>query len=328
MRENSLRESRTHLSDAALLMIGRAPPPLGGVTIHVIRLLHALRLRGVRVKLLDPRTDGLVSCFASVRGADLVHIHLSNQLLILLIVLLCNFLKKPVMFTVHGQVEASGGRPRLLMRTLIRLATKTVVLNAEALELARRESANCVQLSAYLPPCTIEEMYYESLTQEQLAELNKLPSPRVITNASTLQIDANGRDLYGIAEVVAWTKSKGLSLILCDSSGKYEPWLVMSGIDIRHVTIFSGKYSFARVASCCDVFIRNTSTDGDAISIYEAGIQGLVVWAKNCVPRPAFVKCYNNLEEVDEKLRSGAIPELSNPTPELIKIYAGLLDAK
>ena len=48
-----------------------------------------------------------------------------------------------------------------------------------------------------------------------------------------------------------------------------------------------------------NVFIRNTSTDGDSLSIHEALSKGVITYATDVVQRPVGVISYGQLTELD-----------------------------
>jgi hypothetical protein len=70
-----------------------------------------------------------------------------------------------------------------------------------------------------------------------------------------------------------------------------------------------------------EIFIRNTTTDGDSISIHEALYLGKQVWATDCVMRPDGVNVYSKLDEMFNEQICAQPYVPPNTMDELISLY-------
>jgi hypothetical protein len=112
------------------------------------------------------------------------------------------------------------------------------------------------------------------------------------TNAYRFVFDKNNKEIYGILQLVDFfNQSPNIGLIISDPSGTYMEYIKKAGIELReNIALLIGDHPFFEVLRKSNCFIRNSSTDGDSISIREALYLGVNVIATNCVDRPRGVK--------------------------------------
>jgi glycosyltransferase involved in cell wall biosynthesis len=97
----------------------------------------------------------------------------------------------------------------------------------------------------------------------------------------------------------------------------------------NNILFLTGNHSFFEVLKMSNCFIRNTSTDGDSLSIKEALYIGLPVIATDCVSRPKGVKLinYNDISSLDMAICGLNIKEINkNNRPvngglEILNLY-------
>lgn len=137
-------------------------------------------------------------------------------------------------------------------------------------------------MSAYVP--SIKEEKLDDTTQNRLLKFRKEFQFVCCSNAYNYSIDKAGQEIYGIVELIDYFKEyQAYGFVLSDPSGKYEEILMNLP---RNILIINRPHPFVEVLKKIDCYIRNTSTDGDSLSIHEALDNGVSVIATNVVDRP------------------------------------------
>jgi glycosyltransferase involved in cell wall biosynthesis len=109
----------------------------------------------------------------------------------------------------------------------------------------------------------------------------------------------------------------------------------------EHILYYQGKGEFYPALKICDVFLRPTTTDGDANSIREALWTGTPVVASDAVPRPdgcvlfhaelldgfqnAVIDVLKNIDKYKESIKKC---KLGNPALDMVNIYNNILKEK
>jgi hypothetical protein len=297
---------------------------LGGVTIHVSRLDRALEAAGVPHDCIDIRRTGVVRVLFAMARHAVCHLHLSSPLAQLLLVLWGACWRTRTVLTLHGDLGRHRGARRHIVRLAVAICDVPVLLNQGSFEHALRLNRHARQLSAYIPPPAEESLpgRLQAVLQDHLAR-HRGGRPVVATNAFDLAYDAQGREVYGVFELIDWCAVRSLALVVSDPSGRYETEARRRhGADkFEHVVFLTGPHSFVAVLAQVDVFVRNTVTDGDSLSVHEALAQHKVVWATDVVERPRGTFVYRRLEEVDPH-RPARTGWTAPPTIEkLVDIY-------
>lgn len=304
---------------ANLLIIGKKPPPIGGVTIHVERLCKQLESRGVAFRYLDPRAAGIGSLLNCLWWARICHIHLSNFYAVLLLVALSRLLGTKTVVTFHGDLFRSHGWRKFLPRMVGALCNMPLVLNSKSLNLAKKINDTSRQISSYIPPIGPEPLEPDIL--DMIEELRKTRKTIVATNAYHYSTDDLGREIYGVFDLITHAARHDYCLVLSDPSATYLPKILgrMDAIP-ENLTVISKPHSFYALLAHVDVFIRNTTTDGDSISVHEALDQGKTVYCTDVVDRPPGVVTYGTLAEVAPAVQSTQYKR-PDVTLDLIEIY-------
>ncbi len=312
-----------------MTVVGTAPPPIGGVTVHVKRLCDNLALAGFRVEFVDLRRLDKISVLLAVLRSNLVHLHISSPTALCLLVILARAFRTRCVITVHGNLARYTGIRRPLMRLALSSCSVPILLNPESFRTARSINSDSRLLSAYIPPVGEEVLPRDLLVAIKTHQLRfKKNGPIIISNAYRMAFTQAGREIYGIRELIDWAGARGLGVVISDPSGDYFRWASQNSAETAHVLFLANPHSFLAALCFCDIFVRNTITDGDSISIHEALSLNKSVWATNVVSRPQGTFCYDHINEIDI-LRS---PE--SPTPrsqvvqQLIEVYTGLLQGQ
>ncbi len=310
-----------------LLLVGRWPPPVGGVTVHVERLSRGLASAGVVHSRVDARRDGLVAVVRAIACHRVCHIHVSHPALLALLVAWSRACRTRSIVTLHGNFGRFGGWRRSCVSWALGACDIPILLNEPSYQEARRLHPQPIRLSAFLPPAPGTAMVVDwSRALTAHAARFRSRGPLVATNAFDLAFDGDGREIYGVFALAAWCAQRGIGLVVCDPSGRYQAEAKNRDPAATSTSLFlTGPHSFEPVLEYCDVYVRNTITDGDSLSVHEALALGKPVWATDVVPRPAGTYIYGSLDEID--LRRAGASDWTAPAVlgHLIAIYRGLL---
>ena len=129
-------------------------------------------------------------------------------------------------------------------------------------------------------------------------------------NASRV-INRNGVDVYGLDLLVAAFKCDSdvraqcvavvcISEVARDSVNLHQlqDSIRREGL-IGSILVYAGDVAFSEVLKRCGIFIRPTSTDGDAISVREALWFGIPTIASDAATRPKGVICFRSRDVSD-----------------------------
>lgn len=313
-----------------LLVMGKIPPPIGGVTIHVKRLLDKLEVENeinFSFKTLNNKSFLLIPLY--IFNYRMIHLHTSSPFLRFYFAFFSNFSASTSIITYHGDLDRySSVLLTQLNRYSIKWCSIPIVLNKSSYLIANRLNKNTQQISSFISPNLAEEY----LPLEYLTKIKKLKQnvrQLYCTNAYGLTYDKNGIEIYGILEIINLFRSDSdRGLILSDPSGAYKNELKKLAIELpTNVIILNGNHSFYKVISLCDVSIRNTSTDGDSISVKESLFLNKITLCTDVVSRPEGVITYKRgkLKDVIKTLSlepfSASHSPLVEATNALFKIY-------
>jgi glycosyltransferase involved in cell wall biosynthesis len=305
-----------------LLIIGKLPPPIGGVTVHLARLMRALEEDQIEFGFHDLRRHNYFLLLRKIYIAEAIHLHTSNSYFRFVAALLCRCLKKKIILTFHGRL----GRFKMIRNMLdafsVRLSSKSIVLNKKSFDMARRLTENAVLVSAFLPPAAVVP-----LAAEVSANLKSFIGKFEIlfcTNATNVGFDSSGHEIYGIRtliELFRETPNKGL--IIVDSSSGYGQFLKKSKIKIPiNVKLIEGHHDFVNILKICDAYIRASTTDGDSLSVKEALYYKKQVICSDCVDRPRGCVLYETHNVLDLRDKIKELQKGENPdTPLYLSGY-------
>lgn len=278
-----------------IYIIGSTPPPIGGVTVHVQRLLHNLRLRGIETYIIELNnttgfTGAIKKCLLLFRTrGNIYHIHLSNNYVKFILVFFLRAFSQRVIVTYHSLRKVN-----LLEKILIKLTIKLsnfiigvgpeITANLDDLQ----SSKKIVTISPFLPILPSEKKPFSN-TYEYKQEII------LAVNAYRLILE-NGEDIYGIKDSIMLLNQLipefpdiKLKIFLGDIGDCH---FYQELIELVNDLKLSKKVSFIIGENLMDyfneidIFLRPTTTDSYGISIAEALEFRVPSIASNVCKRP------------------------------------------
>lgn len=345
-----------HAKTMKIELWGTYPPPIGGVSIHLYRLVHRLYRRGVPVLLRNfgesrPRIPyvktvahpGIEFLFLLLKKKRIIHLH-SNRFSALLLLLVLGIRHK-IGITLHNQnlIREKSFIKKMVIRMFFHRASFVIMNDKDyccrLCDAFGCDGKNFHILPAFLPP---EESEYLGLGEDVL-KFRQQHSFLISANAYKLRYE-NEIDIYGLdllIRLVHAIKSHGIDvgLVFClpmiGDEAYYRKCLQdieKSGISDNVLILQKEIPNGFEIWQISDLFIRPTYTDIEGISVKEALYGGTPVIASDVCERPEaavlfrsrdyadleakFFETYNRLGEISRSFRYE-----SDTVDRLLKIY-------
>ncbi len=318
-----------------LIIIGKVPPPIGGVTIHVKRLKESLvhekypfEFRGLT------KTNILWSLLGCLFRSSIIHLHTSSPLLRMIFSIfgkLNGF--QLLIITYHGNIGRFKPYKNWLDQVSLKLSDIPIVLNDQSLKIAKSINNNTLLISAFIPPVNPEPLSTE--IEKSLTKLKRSKQLIFCTNAYNLSYDKHNNEIYNgtfLIKMFCKDENQKFGFVFSDPSGNYKKHFEKQGLSLTpNILLISEAHSFFEVLRKTDCFIRCTTTDGDPLSVKEALYLQKTVFATDVISRPQEVftfrlnlkaeelqKLINKTEELQNTVKS---QQISNGANELLDLY-------
>lgn len=308
-----------------LLIIGTLPESagIGGVTIHVQRLLEWLDAKGVEYTLCDYKTLPFKKQIRMIMKHKSVHLHVSHPALRVMYALIAKLMGKKLVFTIHGNLGRFNWLGNLQDKLTVKLSDVPIAINQKSYEKALKWNRRTQLVSAFIPP--VKDGTTPEWAIEKINALRKDGRPVFSTNASVCSFTPAGEEIYGIEFLIDFFRKRNEVLVISDPSGQYAN---------RHkgedVFIIAEPHSTFALYKHVDGTIRNTATDGDSLSVRESLYLGLPTLATDRVDRPegCILFHYNDTESLANALskdwQNAQRMDMINPVGQIIGIYKSL----
>jgi glycogen(starch) synthase len=265
-------------------LVGRLPPPTGGMATHLVDIRAMLERRGVPVVVVEPRRElRFLAGLCAHAPLDVVHVHAHGhseaawwQVAALQAAPRC-------VLTIH-----SGQSPRFIVknRAFVRTATlryRAIICVSEVIRDAML-AAGASPEQLWTAPAFLAEALDDRMMPAGVAEVRRRHAP-------LLSCAVAPPPEYGTTFIVeAFERVR---------AAHPDAALVLTGPGVRKPSLLRpGVYLFGQLAraeslgliASCDVFVRPTLSDGDSISVREALALGRRVVATDAARRPAGVR--------------------------------------
>ncbi len=297
---------------------GTYPPPIGGVSIHVYRLIHNLHKLDSEIVLKDFGSGN--SGFSYVKSVKskwweflrllfvspkIIHLHSNNIKAFLLLYLFGS--KHQIGITIHNKnlVKIKSGLQKCIVRCFLKKVS-FIILNDEDYKNALINKFHCKKdkihiLPAFLPPIEAE---YKGL-DDDILDFRKQHHFLLSANAYKLRLE-DGVDVYGLdllIKLVEELKRRKIDvgLIFClPTIGNLEYYQKCLSV-IEAQGLHNDIYIIQRplingfeVWKLSDLFIRPTFTDIEGLSVKEALFCGTPAIASDVCKRPLEAIIFKN----------------------------------
>jgi len=325
------------MTDKKILIIGKLPPPIGGVTIHVKRLLDSLEKNEIGFRFENATKKNILKLLLKcLFRKQIIHLHTSSPILHFLISL-ANLLNKEsiLIITYHGNIGGFNAFKNWMDKTSIKLTDIPIVLNEESLKFARSFNNEIRLVPAFIPP--IHDEFLPFHIQKKVKSLKEKFQIVFCTNAFNVSFDKNRNEIYcgsQLLNLFCNSKNQNFGFIFSDPSGSYTKHIEKSLLKLTdNILLISEPHSFFEILKDADCFIRATTTDGDPLSVKEALFLDKIVFASNVIKRPVGVYTFswsktNELQDLilqfNDFKKNNTASTYKNGAIELINLYKKL----
>ena len=238
----------------------------------------------------------------------------------------CKLFRKRTVITLHGNYGRFGWFKNLLVRICIRLSTVPIIINEKSFEICRRFNKDTLLIPAFIPPQKKEHLQPQIV--DLLKQLGDEGKKIVSTNAFNVSYDKDGNDTYGIDFLVQYfNTNRSASIVISDPSGNYKKRY--PNLQSKSVFFIDYPHPYFELLKHVDFFVRNTSTDGDALSVKEALYLGVPTLCTDVVDRPEGVRLfrYCDKESFEKALQTPVEGNrhIENGAEKIIEVYKELL---
>lgn len=313
---------------------GHPPPPYGGMTVHIARLIPKLEEANITYQMynfsgynndedvIHYRGSAVIFWFLKLflGYTEKIHYILTTRSNVRFIAVLAGIIrKKKIIIRIGGASLYKGLKngkilDRFFNRFALRYASTVIGVNQNICDLAIQAGAhadNVKLIPGFIPPKNNEFSIPESVKQFYSTKSPKL----LATGILTLDPD---KDIYGLLNIVKMIKDllhyyPFVGLVIFAQNGSKEKdkqlfqsfreYLTELGVQ-DSVFLYGEAVELWPSMSICDLFLRPSLSDGDANSIREALYLGIPVIASDCVERPESVITYKTgqIDLLTEKL--------------------------
>ena len=310
-----------------VMIVGATPQTggMGGVTIHVERFLQYLEKVNFRCEFFNYKTAPFFDVIGKIKKSLLVHIHVCNPFYMFFLAVACRLCHKKLVMTLHGKYVEREVRYWWLIKKSVKMATVPIVLNQTSYESCRKINPKTTLIPAFIPP-QAEELLSDDIINV-VSSIHQRGRLAVVTYGYDVIYDVEKREIYGIDFLISFFKdNQTYDLIVSDPTSNYKKKHTENYSNIHFVNQPHSLYELMKIA---DVFIRNTSKDGDALSVKEALYLKKTVLCSDVVERPKGVFLFHYSDRMSLKSCLDSNLKHDVPTPEsgerqIVELYAKL----
>ena len=227
--------------------------------------------------------------------------------------------------TLHGNYGRFSSVKNFLVRLTVEYATIPIIINQHSYDICKHFNKRTVLIPAFIPPQKAETLQPEIIT---LVNNYREDGRKIVsTNAYNISYDKQGQEIYGIDFLVRFfTEDKDYVLIVSDPSGNYKKQYPKP---IEGVEFINYPHPYFEVLKFTDYFVRNTSTDGDALSVKEALYLKIPTLCSDAVDRPEGVNLfhYSDEESFRQCLQSASVTanKIENGAERILELYKEII---
>ncbi|MCK4464706.1 MAG: glycosyltransferase [Bacteroidales bacterium] len=304
-----------------IAIIGPYPPPYGGISVHIQRVVKYLpKDRYVLFNTSNSKCEGAISFYGKVKYLKvfqfifkeykLIHAHTTDSILRFLLGMIGIF-KKNIYIHIHGASLTDFFQRKSIFSYLMKKLTKNINIiasNSGILhEIGIYNPISVREIDAFLPP-KFDFNKFNSVVQSYE---DFFRNGRVKISMTGWFVRYKNADLYGFdlaAKVVKKFKENGKIIFLVASINgirdrglynSFQEYVNTNNLNCQILLIHEDMEEVWPIFMASQVFIRPTNTDGSSVSIKEALWFETKVVASDCVVRPKNVILFKNRSEND-----------------------------
>lgn len=313
-----------------IAIIGTLPSTagIGGVTIHTQRLLDFLNENNFNFKFIDYKKTNLIQLIYHISIHKIAHLHITNPYAVLLLIIAGKLCLTKTILTLHGNFGRYNKLKNHILKTAIKLTDIPIIINKTSYDLCKTINNKCLYIPAFIPP--INKQPLDTKTATFITKLKSSNKILCSTNAYNIAYDKYGNDIYGINFLIQEFRSlPDYILIISDPSGNYSKKYQQ---DIPpNVFFIAYPHNYFELLKQIDIFIRYTTTDGDALSVKEALYLNKKTVCTNVVDRPNMVnlcELYDHnsfIKALTTQKKQTNTTHIKNSATEILKLYNSLI---
>jgi|TARA_B100001971_G_scaffold213870_1_gene248652 glycosyltransferase involved in cell wall biosynthesis len=293
-----------------IFLVGSILPPIGGITIHIDRLLNQENIRHeFKIVVFDlkkrtlliqgKKTKNIIKILLFFITASIVHIHVSNNYLKLFFALTARMFLKKVIYTHHNSIISN----KLIFRCIYRLCNQVILVNEKEIDEKLIDLSKTDVVPAFLPPYKFRRLpvYLET----ELKKFNCVIS----TNCFFYNL-VNEKHVYGFDLIIEAffdltnsNKIQNTLLVIVDPSGSTKEFVesLLADLKFKSNKVFyvSKGIDFSSLIKKSSVTIRATRTDGDSLSVRESLYFNVPVIVSDVTERPEGSIIFKNEDSND-----------------------------
>lgn len=271
-----------------VVLVGKLPPPIGGVTIHVQRLAELAERHGILADTIDySKIKSLLKLFRFKK--NIYHLHISNDYLRYLISLVLKIQRKQIVITFHSHRNKSEFKKRVI-RATSRLSERNIAVGIHLGNDLKKDGIERVSIrEPFLPPSQKEIFGLK-------CDLKHKNNFNIGINAYSVLLEG-GKDIYGLESTIYQIKK------IIEKNYIVYLYIYISGIKdkdfynklikiiekenlSKYIKFEEGKKLIEEMPNL-NLFLRPTLTDSYGISVSEAIYLGIPAIASNVCIRDA-----------------------------------------
>jgi len=309
-----------------VLIIGRVPPPVGGVTTFILRTYYKLENEGVNVQLFPSSMKNNLNVFLKLMLGKYSDIIINTMSLPLFCVLFFSFNLSKVELVDHNHSRHfRADFSTYLKLFFIKKIKKVSLVDEHLLGNYPQVFRPLDILNPFLPPTSYEIDSAKAGQPKGMDSFLNLHDKICVLSAWRYNFE-NDIDIYGLErslklfiDIIHLYKNVGLVICIGDKNYNKERIQTLKELAQNRTNIFFWEdcTSSWSVFSEKSVYLRPTSTDGNSISIHEALYFNSLVLASDVVPRPNGCVSFDYNDDNDFKTKLISIIEdiyETNPT--------------
>jgi len=296
-----------------ILIIGKIPPPIGGVTTFVLRQITYMRQQGNNVELfpLFSLNDIKVLINILFHRYDLYQLNSISLPILIFFMLTCNLRKVEVVDHNHSRHFTNNLVTKLTL-WLLRHTKNVCLVDKHLKSNYPTDFINFAVINPFLPPTEWERSNAVNKIPHAIREFTN-SKYKIIVLSAWRYIEEDGVELYGLSQAVnsflaIENKLEGVGLVICIGDSTYNTDKIKSlkllATSSENIVFWEDCSASWALFANNTLYLRPTSTDGNSISIHEALYFKAKVLASDVVDRPdgCITYHYKNNEDLQNQI--------------------------